>query len=343
MTFRVRFYKIKNIRETLRERDEYSMKNNHEQVKRYCGRLEQVFGIKELIRSDGRAAGTKELHVSTGGGLEFVLNASRCLDITSLRFAGRNIGFLAKPGVNTVPGAFHESAPLGMLTTCGLGTCGKGSDSQPFHGKIGLAPAENLCLQADENIICVSGNMHESVLFAENFLFKRKISCVPFENKLVIEDVIENNTENEMPYYLLYHVNFGYPFLDEALTLQLPQHNVRPRDKAATAGLVDYTVMKKPVDNYAEQVFFFEQVAQENGEVVIGLQNKALGIGARLCYDPTLLPNLAMWKSLKSGDYALGLEPANNTIQGHLRETSSFSVPPYGQVSIKLSLEFFVL
>ena len=317
------------------------MKKNHQQIKRYCGHLGQVFGIREFVRQDGRAAGTKELHVTTGGGLEFVLNASRCLDITTLRFAGKNIGFLAKPGVCTVPGQFHESAPLGLLTTCGLGTCGKGSDSQPFHGKIGLAPAENLSAAADTSSISVSGTMRESVLFGENFLFKRTVSCVPFENELIIEDTIENNSENAVPYYLLYHINFGYPFLDEGLVLQMPQHNVRPRDKAATAGLSDYLAVKKPVDNYAEQVFFYENIAQEGNYVVIGLQNKTLGIGATLRYDPTLLPNLAMWKSLKSGDYALGLEPANNTIQGHLREASTFCVEPYAQVSLKMSLKFF--
>jgi len=313
------------------------------QLKRYCGNLSQIAGIKTNLRQDGKANGTKELSVTTGGGLEFCVNASRGLDITQLRFNGHNIGFLAKPGVCAHPTVFHDSAFLGMLTTCGLGTSGNGSESQPFHGKHGTLPANHLCTRADGENIIISGTMEEGTLFGTNSAFTREISCKTLENTIKIHDTIENNTENPMPYHLLYHINFGYPFLDAGLELKLPKHILQPRDPAAEAGVFDYATMYPPIDNYPEQVFFLQEAEAKDGVVTVQLINKNLGIGAEITYEDALLPNLAMWKSLKSGDYALGIEPTNNMIKGHLKEASSFAIPAFEKVSLSLTLRFFTL
>ena len=312
------------------------------QLKRYCGNLNQLYGVTESVRQDGKATGAKELHVTTGGGLEYTVNASRGLDISQLRFGGRNIGFLSKPGVCAQSGIrFHDSAFVGFLTTCGLGTCGAGSDTQPVHGRHGTLPATHLCCKAEDDCIMVSGTMEESTLFGVNFAFKREITSTPLENTLRIVDVIENNTENAAPYYLLYHFNFGYPFLDEGLQLKLPNHAVCPRDKEAQAGVSDYAVMHKPIDNYKEQVFFLDNMESVDGRVSLQLLNQRLNIGVELTYENALLPNLVLWKSLKSGDYALGIEPANNRIKGCLNEASAFSIPPYEKVRLALSARFF--
>ena len=313
-----------------------------QQLKRLCGNLGQVYGVTESIRQDGKAAGTKELRVTTGGGLEYTVNATRGLDIPQLRFMGRNIGFLAKPGVCNVRGVpFQDSAFVGFLTTCGLCNCGPGSDTQPLHGKLGTIPATQVCGRAGDDGITVSGTVEESSLFGVNFSFKREIFSKPFENFLRITDVIENNTENAAPYFLLYHFNFGWPFLDEDVQLKLPGHTVCPRDDEARAGAADYAVMHKPVDNYREQVFFLDNMEAVDGKVSCQIINPRLGIGVEIVYENALLPNFIMWKSMKSGDYALGMEPSNNRIKGHLNETSAFSIPPYGQVKLELSARFF--
>ena len=52
------------------------------------------------------------------------------------------------------------------------------------------------------------------------------------------------------------------------------------------------------------------------GNTQVLVVNEPLGIGLRLSYNMKYLPYFMEWKSTASGDYVIGLEPANSSVYG---------------------------
>ena len=44
--------------------------------------------------------------------------------------------------------------------------------------------------------------------------------------------------------------------------------------------------------------------------------NEALGLGLEITWNEANLPYFMQWKSIASGDYVIGLEPANSSVYG---------------------------
>lgn len=331
-----------------------------EGLQRFCGNINQVAGITAAELIGGKAAGTKAYAVKTGGGLEYTLLPDKCLDISSVSFKGTNISFLAKPGIVSPQYAypcgneFLHYMTGGMLFTCGLknvgGACETDGEAHPIHGRIGVTPAENNYGRSywknDEYILEAYGEMKDAALFGSNLVLKRKITSKLGENAIYISDELENNTPYEEEFMLLYHFNFGFPFLDEDTEIVFPLNSVVARDDEAEKGLSDSEAISAPIDSYNEQVFFRDADMDENGKVKVELLNKRLGIKVALEYDKENLPNLVHWKSMKSTDYALGIEPSNCLVFGREKEKENGTIKkikPFSTLKFNLKLEFSVL
>ena len=74
------------------------------------------------------------------------------------------------------------------------------------------------------------------------------------------------------------------------------------------------------------------------------LRNSALNIAVYLKYNKNRLPVTTQWKCLASGDYALGIEPANCHVEGKDKERAQGTlreVAPYA--SVEFGVEIGVL
>jgi len=331
-----------------------------EALLRYCGSIDQIASIDTSTFSDGKAAGAVTYHVKTGGGLEFDVLPNQCLDIAALRYKGVNLSFLSKNGL--VGPALDKPAGYdfvryvsgGMLFTCGLGNvgagCMDGSTEQPLHGRIGLTPAQypyaKCDWQGDDYLMELGGTMHETALFGLSLSLKRKILTKLGSNEIEIFDTIENNNPSPQEFMFLYHVNYGFPFLDETLEVVFPENTIAPRTEAAKADLDVVDVYMKPVDELFERVYFRDVVAAPDGMVTVKLLNRALGIGSCMTYIQDTLPKLTQWKSLRSGDYALGIEPSNCGVDGIVVEREKgtlLSIAPFSKLEYYMKLSFFDL
>ena len=117
---------------------------------------------------------------------------------------------------------------------------------------------------------------------------------------------------------LLYHCNVGWPLLGEDCEIVLPTRKVIPRDDDAAPHADDYSRMEAPLDNEPEYVFLHELAADENGETFAAVINPAQNLGIRISFNVKELPCFMQWKSRASGDYVIGLEPANSSVYGRL-------------------------
>lgn len=322
------------------------------------GSTDQLFSVRRTQLVDGPGAGTRLIEVITAGGLRAVFCESRALDLFEAHFRGVNIGFISKNGLASgrvlpLQGDFTPTWPGGLLATCGLRNTGPDcidDDSyHPLHGLIAGRPAENISVRSEpENgRIIISGQMRESALFGHNLLLKREIEINIFGAEISWRDEVVNQAATPEAVFLLYHFNFGYPFLSPDLQITFPPGEVVPRTGEAEKGLAEYDQIQQPEDGYAEQVFFhypFPGHSQrQDGAVTVKLHHPGLGITASLSYDAQALPVLTQWKSMKSGDYALGIEPGTSRIRGRKEELEDgyqFILPGYSCWRIPLRLSF---
>ena len=147
-------------------------------------------------------------------------------------------------------------------------------------------------------------------------VLRRTIETRYGEASITVTDEIENQSYRPEPLMLLYHINLGYPLLDEGTEILLPTRSVTPRDETSRGHENRWNVMDAPKDNEPEYVFIHEPIADEQGRVVVCVLNEKLGLGLRLTYTAANLPRFMEWKSTASGDYVVGLEPANSAVYG---------------------------
>jgi len=327
---------------------------------RYSGNIAQIASISEKSFVRGKARGMSTYEVRTGSGLEFSLLPDKCLDIHELRYKGRNIAFQAKTGLvgpaygYPLENEFDVYWTAGMLYTCGLLNIGtdchdENGRYQPIHGRIGMTPSEQSSARAfwegEAYKLEARALTRESVLGQQNLCLSRKISSELGSSSIRIEDTITNDEATSARYMLLYHFNFGYPFICEDTRLLFPAEDaaVEPRTESARPGLATWDRMERPIDERPEEVFFHHPVADANGLVTVKLENHGLGIGCALSYTAKTLPVLSQWKSLRSGEYVLGVEPGTTTLRGRaiegkdgrLRELKAFASESH---SLSLSL-----
>ena len=117
---------------------------------------------------------------------------------------------------------------------------------------------------------------------------------------------------------LLYHVNLGYPLLDEGSEFRAPVERVMWRSHEAYRNGVGYRTMPAPQSmGFTEQVYTHAVAVEADGTVPAALINRRLDLGGDgpglaflIEYRREELPVLLEWQSVREGGYALGIEPS---------------------------------
>jgi len=304
------------------------MKNKRDLMK-YMGSMQQAAYIRPLAYAEGRSTGLKAYEVKNGP-LCYKLMADKCLDMCELSYKGVNFSFLSKPGLqgrNAYDTAGDEAIRGimgGMFFTSGIESicapCNIGGVDYPMHGRMRTTPGEHLSADAfwaDDGYHLVAGaEMREAALFGENMILRRRYETVYGSKTVTMTDVFENQGYRDEPLMLLYHINLGWPFLDENLRLYLPTRKVTPRDAEAEGHEDAYDRMDPPKDNEPEYVFIHDLKPDADGSLRAVAVNGALGLGLEIGWNAANLPYFMEWKSTASGDYVIGLEPANSSVYG---------------------------
>ncbi|MDE7244891.1 MAG: aldose 1-epimerase family protein [Oscillospiraceae bacterium] len=312
---------------------------------RRVGSMQQLAYVRPITFNDGRASGLKAYEVKNGP-LQYKVLAGKCLDIGEFSYKGINFNFLSKPGLqgrnhyDTYGQEALRSIMGGLFFTAGLenicAPCTVDGVDYPMHGRIRTTPAENLQAGAgwegDRYVLRTAGEMREGELFGENLVLHRSIETVYGTRTVTLTDEVENQGFRDEPLMLLYHINLGYPFLDEDVELLAPTRSVTPRDRE-TAGHEDrWNRMDAPRDNEPEYVFIHDLAGTPDRQGVVCAINDRLGLGLRIAFTRKNLPYFMEWKSTASGDYVLGLEPSNSSVYGrpfHEKEGTLHRIAPF--------------
>jgi len=300
----------------------------------YVGDLSQIAGIRLGEWADGVERGLRVAEVRTGSGLTFSVLLDRGMDIGPAAYKGLPLAWVSPTGwahpmyFDPQGNGWLRTFGAGLLTGCGLTYLGAAGDDEGetlgLHGRLSHLPASHVRVeeawQGDECSFWVEGEMRQARVFGENLRLKRRITVALGGNRVSIHDWVENLGASESPLMILYHINLGFPFLDESSQLQVEPHPVEARDAAAEPGLGEWMRFQKPTAGYAEQVFYHDLPANKDGWASIQLVNQSRKLGLRVGFKKATLPNLVEWKMMGKGTYVLGIEPANCRAGGRSQE-----------------------
>ena len=290
---------------------------------RHVGSLDQLFGIRPVLLGGGKETMLRCLEVHNGGGLQLTIAESCAMDLLQLSWRGMPLGFTSKAGIHApwlsdyVGMSYRRSLGAGFLYTAGLsnvgGACEEETEYHYAHGALKTTPAEHVSArmewQGDDCTLIAEGEVRESAFFGRNLLLHRTISTRVGSRSVTIRDRLENQDFSPVEIMLLYHMNLGYPLLDDGAELLLdPVHTEALSEH--TREDPDWRRMIPPIDGNEEYLYAHQVQPGPDGFVHAAVFNPRLGFGLELRYRSELLRYLIEWKCMRSGDYALGVLPS---------------------------------
>ena len=288
--------------------------------------FQQVASIRRYTLSEGREKGLDVLDCDNGK-IRFLLNVSKACDIMQLYHEGQNISFISKNGFTKRETPFLRRFEGGMLYTCGLDSVG-GRDGFELHGTLHNIPAEIIRAECNENGITVEAIIHDTALFGKNLVLKRKIFTAIGGDSVTLEDTLVNEGYKTEEYCLLYHINVGYPMLDNGAKVVADVESYTPRTAWAKQNETTMYAMNDAVPNQEEACYFLKLSKPE-----IALVNEKIGKKFTVSYSGDTLTHFVEWKSMASGDYALGLEPCTTELDDRFA---------YKTIEVGEEIKFFV-
>jgi hypothetical protein len=314
------------------------------QVAERCGALSQFAGVRLMTLGDGVERDVRMLEFRTGSGLRFTVLIDRAFDIADCEFKGQALGWHSASGFRH-PGLhdYEDEQGLawarsfsGFLLTCGLDHIlgpeetpadnynypGKKSVRHALHGRASTIPARLAGYgerwDGDRCVLWAEGEVRQAAVFGEDLRLVRRIEADLGGDEIRLSDRVVNDGFHRTPHMLFYHVNIGYPILDEGARYLAPIADVV---WAAHAGSyeeqgIGYRTAPAPQANFREQVWQHETAADASGSVPVAIVNDRIDLGVEVESKKAQLPCLYQWQYFQAGAYVMGIEPSSHHVLG---------------------------
>lgn len=326
------------------------------------GSIDQVGGARLIRLADGNEGDALAVLCRTGTGLSFIVNINRGMDIAAAEWQGASLCWRSHTG--DVNAAYFQPLGLGwlrsfyggLLNTCGATYCGSPvedpetieggptnrlicegekcrlewspSGSLGLHGWFSHTPAKNVYLdgrwEGDDYIFWVQGKVREAMVFGPNVAVTRRISAMLGQNRILLHDVVTNEGWEPQEHMYLYHVNLGFPVVDEGAEYVFPVEETIPRTDLAAKHIDTWAEFPAPIPHEKEWVYYHKCRSAPDGTVYVAFVNRRFaggqGIGVYLKYNIHQMPWLIQWKMPAQGHYVTGIEPATNQVDGRVKE-----------------------
>ena len=262
------------------------------------GDLRQLASVQRIALRDGPDRGLPLLAFSTGGGLDFQIKENGTLDIRSLHFRGRPVGWQHPAGE---PGN-RERALTGFLVTCGLENVRAPRAGLAQHGSLAMSPVRVTGVGEDwaaaQPQLFVEGEIVQPQPNGAVFRLHRRITAPIGAARLTISDRIENISATAAEMMILYHLNFGFPVVQPGCTVALGARRI--------VEIADSEITSAPSAPECHPVDPAAQV-----RLIRPASADWPGLDIRLEFDGASLPYLQTWRDARAGRNILALEPCN--------------------------------
>ena len=313
------------------------------ELARYAGDASAAGGVRAVELSDGAERGIRALEFRTGAGLSFDVLVDRAMDLGTAEFKGNGFGWRSATGFRH-PGLheYRDDDGLGMmrsfsglLLTAGLDHTlftaevdasqyrypHRATVSNGLHGRVANLPARltgygETWTDDGGCVLWAEGEVRQAAIFGEHLRLRRRIEADVGGTEIRLHDTVWNAGFDPTPHMYLYHINVGWPFLDEGSRYELPiERTLWQSDSVAEQG-ISHVDMPSPQKGFVEQVYEHELKPDGAGLVRPRLVNERLGVFFELEYDSAQFPAFFQWLHLREGAYAVGFEPSTHHVEG---------------------------
>jgi hypothetical protein len=310
---------------------------------RVAGDLSALGGVRSVLLEDGAERGIRALEFRTGSGLSFDVLVDRAMDIGPAEHAGRSFGWRSATGFRH-PG-LHEYRDedglswlrsfSGLVVTAGLdhtlftAEVDASQYAYPFrktvwnglHGRVANIPARLIGYgeewrSSDICTLWAEGEVRQAAVFGEHLRLRRRVEADLGGNSIRLTDTVTNAGFDPTPHMLLYHINLGWPLVDEGTRLVAPIARTPWFTESVGKQRVSYQRMPAPQPGFVEQVYAHDLHADSDGRVAVALVNERLAFGFQLEFSTREFPYFLEWLHLREGAYAVGLEPSTHNVAG---------------------------
>lgn len=314
------------------------------QVAERTGDLAAFAGVRLMTLGDGVERGVRMLEFRTGTGLRFTLLVDRGMDVAECEFRGQAIGWHSPTGFrnpwlhepDSEDGLGFLRSFSGLLATCGLDhTLGaeevsgenydyprKARVRHGLHGRVGMIPARltgyGEAWDGDACVLWAEGVVRQATMFGEDLHLLRRVEADVGGTEIRIRDRVVNRGFARTPHMFFYHVNVGFPLLDEGARFVAPVREVLWASHAAAyrAQGIGYRTVPGPREGFREQVWEHDLAADAAGLVSAAVMNDRLGLGFEVETRKDALPCFYQWQDFWAGHYAMGIEPSSHHVLG---------------------------
>lgn len=285
----------------------------------------QLASVEQFQAANGASAGDRVIIGKSIGGFHFTIHPDRGLDLSQLEFNGQPLGWVGPSGFPAANRFAPEGedglgilrAFSGFLVTCGYDYFGLATESgaehfdyvlrsrqtYPVHGRAWTLPANLEICRIDWDApggaeIVVEGTLSQRTLLGEQIVNRRTYRFAVGRAELRLEDRITNVGHKPVPHRMLYHVNLGYPLID---------------DNTVIEGLPEDPAMKTPMEpvgsDQDERVRFIDRSACAQ---TIHIRRPEPD-GLKLSMEPIgeRFQKIIQWWNRYPGMNVVGIEPAS--------------------------------
>jgi len=309
------------------------------------GARRQLAAVELITFEDGHARNTRALDFRTGSGLRFQVLPDRGLDIGLAEFAGVGLAWLPPKGLAGpwfYEGDYDDHAWLrvglgGLLNTAGLvsmGTPQTVSTAQygftqrlaaryGTHDRIAITPAERINYgerwEEDRLVLWAEGTVRQDIAYGENLTLARSYEVEAGTSTVTIRDEVSNEGFFPTPHQILYHFNLGFPFLRwPGRVIARPDGPVGDLSFSTEADRSRspdrWQDITEPQPNFTHEGFTlpFSAEGDEIVTVAVATGSERDRMAVFLRTRRAQLPCYVLWRMMRQGLYAFGLEPCNS-------------------------------
>ena len=184
----------------------------------------------------------------------------------------------------------------------------------PLHGRIANLPAQSLSIEVDPlaGALDIRARVDETRFLIRSLSLEVHMRFRVGSPIIEITDTVTNQSSRSTSMQLLYHINVGQPLLEAGSKLSAPIRKLSPRNDYSAKSIDTWSTYAPPSPGFAEQVYFADPFADENGWSTALLHDSRSENGLAVHFDTRTLPYLVQWKNTAAVEdgYVTGIEPA---------------------------------
>lgn len=312
------------------------------ELMRHIGHISQVGGVQLLASEDGPSRGVRYLDFRTGTGFNFKVAIERGMDVGYCDYKGTSLAWIPATML-PAPWYFEGQDAFGWLRTAlgGLNTSAgmihignpetddvshynfpaRPKETYGVHDRMAMIPGQLMRYgerwEGDECILEAEGRVVQAQAYGENLVLTRRYTARLGESRFFMHDEIENAGFLPTVHMLLYHMNIGFPIVDDGSEFVAPV--TKPPaipDGLPVGDANEYSRFIAPQKDWLLQGFELDMAAEPDGSVPVAIINPRLGAGGQglyVVYNRRQFPVYLEWRMMGEGQYAVGIEPCTNT------------------------------